>query len=132
MLVCLLTPLLMGIAPLTSCDHSTEARLIGTWRAIDTTYEGKHAFMDVTLRADHTAAMATGLGDKALPNRSGRWHAQGDQLFIAWDDNPPEVRETKARIVKLSNDTLITRLFEFDHEDPQDARTWNMTSKRIK
>ena len=107
--------LLCGNQPLSS----TEARLVGRWRV-----NGKSASIDLTFRADHLVRMVEQWsGHKHVSH--GRWSADGDRLFLAFDDDSAEVREWRkvpttilwrtADVIVLSrlkdpNETIVHRV----------------------
>jgi hypothetical protein len=133
MLLRVVAPLFIAAALLSTCTRSTESQLVGKWRVSDGTVDGKRIWQNVSFRADHTCIREGGFGDQAAPMRSGQWHAEGDQLTVTWRPILPDAPNTeiKARILKLTNDTLTIRLAKFDHDDSNDARSWNTTCKRL-
>ena len=85
MLMRILASLLFSLAFVTSCEHSGERKLIGTWesRSIDAAWR-------VTFKADHTLILAFEDLDsqKFEPGIPGTWRLDGSQLTTDVDLKP--------------------------------------------
>ena len=102
MLVRIIAILACGILLPACKPRSSEAKLVGTWRAKYT----NGAFLDVMLSADHTARLESSEDGKTVSAvKAGTWRVTGDQFFIHWQGEG----EYPSTIVSVDHHTLAMR-----------------------
>ena len=105
------------VVMLTSCSRFTEVKLLGTWRS-----EDEDTVEEFACREDRAFTSWTSFKNELTTPSvfigAGEWHVQGHQLVVhftkgvavdAWSN---EDKQTRFKLVKISNDVLLMKNFD--------------------